>query len=70
LSELISKFHIQVNIKAALLSKNAAEGGWFELELIGGQKQVQDSLHYLEGLGLRMWKDQQDDWGWTLSPTS
>lgn len=69
LSDLIIRFSVQVNIKAALLSKNASEGGWFELELKGNEIQVGNAIQYLQDLGLLIWTDKADS-GWSLSPTS
>lgn len=65
ISDLISRYGITVNITAALLSANAREDGWFDLELSGRASSVQTALDYLNDLNLEVWLDSSDSTeGW------
>jgi len=55
ISNLIQKFQIQVNIRAAFLGAEQTSDGWFDLELIGEQPSINLALEYLKGLHLEMW---------------
>lgn len=57
ISDLISRYGITINITAALLSANAREDGWFDLELRGTIEQVRSALVYLNDLNLEIWHD-------------
>lgn len=57
ISDLISRYGITINIAAALLSANAREDGWFDLELRGTVGQVRSALVYLNDLNLEIWHD-------------
>jgi ABC-type methionine transport system ATPase subunit len=57
-SNLVSDHGLTVNITAALLGENAKQAkqdGWFNLELVGADKQIQSALGYLEKLDLEFW---------------
>lgn len=60
ISDLISRYGITVNITAALLSANAREDGWFDLELRGRASSVQTALDYLNDLNMEIWLDSSD----------
>jgi len=65
ISRLISQNGITVNIAAALLSTNARDDGWFDLELRGRASQIQSALTYLDELDLEIWgqsNSEEDDW--------
>lgn len=65
LSELITRYGITINITAALLSVNAKEDGWFDLELRGTVEQIHSALEYLNDLSLEIWHDsdsQHESW--------
>lgn len=55
ISRLISQHGVTVNIMAALLSVNARDDGWFDLELRGTMPQIQSGLTYLNELDLEIW---------------
>jgi ABC-type methionine transport system ATPase subunit len=57
ISDLIKHHGLTVNINAALLTPNAREDGWFDLELRGTEEQVREGLVYLNDLSLEMWRD-------------
>lgn len=61
ISNLISQYSLTVNIAAALLSANAREDGWFDLELHGTEQNIQDALIYLNDLDLEIWHDSQEE---------
>ncbi|NJN56634.1 MAG: ABC transporter [Leptolyngbyaceae cyanobacterium SL_5_9] len=65
ISHLISDHGLTVNISAALLSANAREDGWFDLQLQGTVPQIRSALLYLNDLDLEVWNgadDQDDSW--------
>ena len=65
ISRLVSHYNITVNITAALLSVNARDDGWFDLELRGTSQQIQSALTYLNELDLEIWNQstsEQDGW--------
>jgi ABC-type methionine transport system ATPase subunit len=64
-SNLVSDHGLTVNITAALMGENAKQDGWFNLELVGADKQIQSALVYLEELDLEFWEKQnQTDASW------
>jgi NIL domain len=60
ISRLVSQYGVTVNIAAALLSANAREDGWFDLELRGTNLQIQSGLTYLDELDLEVWNELSD----------
>lgn len=60
IASLVSRFWVVVNITAAILGETNSEG-WFNLELLGTQSQVDSSLIYLEELNLEFWQRNQAD---------
>jgi ABC-type methionine transport system ATPase subunit len=65
ISNLISHHDLTVNIAAALLSANARDDGWFDLELQGTVEQIRGALLYLNDLDLEIWYDtdaQNETW--------
>ncbi len=55
ISRLVSRYKLTTNITSALLSADAEDDGWFDLELWGRRKQILLGLRYLEQLGLQIW---------------
>lgn len=65
ISRLVSHYGVTVNITAALLSANARDDGWFELELKATGQQLQSALTYLNELDLEIWDQstsEEDGW--------
>ncbi|NEQ25066.1 MAG: ABC transporter [Microcoleus sp. SIO2G3] len=60
ISRLVSEYGVTVNIAAALLSANAREDGWFDLELRGTAAQIDSALIYLNDLDLEVWEGEND----------
>lgn len=55
ISALVSRYKLTTNITNALLSADAEDDGWFDLELWGRRSQMLLGLRYLEQLGLQIW---------------
>lgn len=55
ISGLVSRYGLTTNITNALLSADAEDDGWFDLELWGRRTQILLGLRYLEQLGLQTW---------------
>ena len=65
ISRLVSQYGVTVNITAALLSANARDDGWFELELKATGQQLQSALTYLNELDLEIWDQSTSELdGW------
>lgn len=65
ISRLVSQYGVTVNITAALLSANARDDGWFELELRGTPQQLESALIYLNELDLEIWdQSMSEEDGW------
>jgi ABC-type methionine transport system ATPase subunit len=64
ISRLITQHQLTVNITAALLSANAREAGWFDLELQGTNAQIRSALIYLNDLDLKIWEGNDFEEGW------
>lgn len=64
ISRLVSNHGLTVNIIAALLSANAREDGWFDLELQGTVPQIESALVYFNELDLETWSKfvEEDNW--------
>jgi ABC-type methionine transport system ATPase subunit len=60
ISRLVSQYGVTVNIAAALLSANAHEDGWFDLDLHGKAAQIDSALIYLNDLDLEVWQGDND----------
>ncbi|MBD2384281.1 NIL domain-containing protein [Cylindrospermum sp. FACHB-282] len=52
ISRLVSRYGLQVNIKAASLASGSDSDGWFDLEISGNPQELTNSLSYLQGLGV------------------
>ena len=63
ISKLVSDHGLTINIAAALLSANACEDGWFDLEVQGTVPQIQSAMLYLNELALDIWHGSDTD-GW------
>lgn len=61
ISKLISQHGLTVNITAALLSVNAREDGWFDLDLQGTVEQIRSALIYLNDLDLEIWHGSENE---------
>jgi ABC-type methionine transport system ATPase subunit len=64
ISRLITQHNLTVNITAALLSANAREAGWFDIELQGTSAQIRSALIYLNDLDLKVWQGDDTEEGW------
>lgn len=53
--QLITDYHLVVNIKAAILDQKASGGGWFDLTLDGDSSQIRTALEYLSRVGVEIW---------------
>ncbi|MEA5550572.1 NIL domain-containing protein [Anabaena cylindrica UHCC 0172] len=63
ISRLISDYGLTVNIKAAILGRDAVGDGWFDLDLEGTAVQIQFGLTYLQELKLEIWDENKiGDW--------
>ncbi len=63
ISRLVSEYGLTVNIKAAILGRNAVGDGWFDLDLQGTEAQIQNGLNYLQELKLQVWDENSlSDW--------
>ena len=60
ISRLISDHGLTVNLNAALLSANEYNDGWFDLELIGTNRQIQSALIYLAEMNVEIWNKSTD----------
>ena len=63
ISQLVSAYHVTVNITAAILGANASGDGWFDLELRGTEDHVLNAFGYINDLGLEVWRETDQD-GW------
>ncbi|MEH2393763.1 MAG: NIL domain-containing protein [Nostoc sp.] len=54
ISRLVSRYGLTVNIKAASLTSDSDNDGWFDLELSGNPQKLTNSLSYLQGLGVNL----------------
>lgn len=63
ISQLVSQYHLTVNIIAAILGANANGDGWFDLNLKGTHEHIQAALTYLDELDLEVWQGEESD-GW------
>ncbi|USR90806.1 NIL domain-containing protein [Phormidium yuhuli AB48] len=50
ISKLISEYHLNVNICAALLGADSYSSGWFDLDLDGEENSIQAAIAYLTDL--------------------
>ena len=63
ISRLVSEYGLTVNIKAAILGQNAVGDGWFDLDLQGTDRQIENGLNYLQELKLQVWDENSiSDW--------
>lgn len=53
-SRLISRYHLTINIAAALLEAHTEDDGWFNLEIQGNSQQVEAGLAYLQELNIEI----------------
>lgn len=57
ISNLVSQYGLSINITAALLSCNARDDGWFDLDLQGTSQQTHEAILYLNDLNIEIWRD-------------
>jgi ABC-type methionine transport system ATPase subunit len=55
ISNLVSDYHLTINIKAALLGSNGKGDGWFDLDLQGSSEDIDLAITYLKSLDLELW---------------
>jgi ABC-type methionine transport system ATPase subunit len=60
ISDLITQYHLTVNIGAALLGAGQRDDGWFDLNLQGTGDQIYSALIHLNDLGVEIWQDTED----------
>jgi ABC-type methionine transport system ATPase subunit len=68
ISNLAKRYEIEVNIQSALLSTNAQESGWFDLELYGTPARIEQGLDYLTQLHIEIWGGDRflgNDWSFS-----
>lgn len=58
ISQLVSDYHLTVNIKAAMLGLNGNGDGWFDIDLQGSDIDIAAALDYLQSLELEIWFDR------------
>lgn len=56
LSQVISNHSVTITIRAALLSANAPDDGWFDLELQGSSENIRSAILELAELGADLWR--------------
>ncbi|MEB3250035.1 MAG: NIL domain-containing protein [Merismopediaceae bacterium] len=63
ISQLASRYHLEVSILAAILGANAQGSGWFDLQLTGQSNDIDQALAYLNSLGVEILttSDQEND---------
>lgn len=54
LFKLVSQYHVEVNILAALLTPKRDSDGWFDILVKGQQKAIDDALFYLSELDVEV----------------
>ncbi len=55
ISNLVSDYHLTINIKAAMLGSNSKGDGWFDLDLQGNSQDLDLALNYIRSLDLELW---------------
>ncbi len=63
ISQLATRYRLEINILAAILGANGRESGWFDLSLVGDAKNIEDALIYLAELNIHIISDLETD-GW------
>ncbi len=56
-SSLASKYDVKVNILAALLTAERQQDGWFDLQIEGRSRAIEEGLSYLAELDVEIWYD-------------
>ncbi len=68
ISRLASHHKLEVNILSALLGTPNGNDGWFDLQLQGNSKAIEDAIFYLSERDIEIWYDsahvldESDDW--------
>jgi ABC-type methionine transport system ATPase subunit len=63
ISQLATRYRLEINILAAILGANGKDSGWFDLHLVGTDQDIQDALVYLGDLNINILSDLETD-GW------
>jgi ABC-type methionine transport system ATPase subunit len=58
LSNLVSDYHLSINIQGAILDQKATSSGWFDLLLKGDASQIEQAIHYLKDIGVEIWNEK------------
>jgi ABC-type methionine transport system ATPase subunit len=61
ISELISRFELEVNIFAAQLSGSGEGDGWFDLGIAGDKERIKRGLAYLQEQKVEIWDRYGDN---------
>ncbi|MBR8826457.1 MAG: NIL domain-containing protein [Gomphosphaeria aponina SAG 52.96 = DSM 107014] len=64
ISQIVSRNNLEVNILAAILGKNGAGDGWFDLLLQGKSQDIDSALIYLAELNIQIWHEIETENGW------
>ncbi|MEA5597158.1 NIL domain-containing protein [Rivularia sp. UHCC 0363] len=59
ISHLVSDYHLEINIRSAILGGNAIGDGWFVLDLQGTDQHIKLAINYLHNLALEVWDNHQ-----------
>jgi ABC-type methionine transport system ATPase subunit len=68
ISNLASHHKLEVNIISALLGATNGNDGWFDLQLQGNSRAIEDAIFYLSERAIEIWYDSAhilddaDDW--------
>ncbi|MEG3437022.1 NIL domain-containing protein [Pannus brasiliensis CCIBt3594] len=68
ISRLASHHNLDVNIISALLGSPNRNDGWFDLQLQGNSRAIEDAIFYLSERDIEIWYDsahvldESDDW--------
>jgi len=64
ISQIASRYKLDVNILAAILGKNGEGDGWFDLLLRGKSQEIDSALIYLAELDIEIWHEVETQDGW------
>jgi ABC-type methionine transport system ATPase subunit len=68
ISHLASRHNLEINIISALLGATNGNDGWFDLQLRGNSRSIEDAIFYLSERDIEIWYDsvhvlaESDDW--------
>jgi hypothetical protein len=58
ISNLVTNYHLSVNIQGAILDQKATCSGWFDLLLKGDSFQIEQAIRYLKDIGVEIWNEK------------